>query len=113
MKLDAFILADTAGAYDNKLFVQGGGVSRLEAVQLPLMVAHLAVVARFLLDEDDPVYTTPTALYLAFVAPNGELVVQAADVTVPPQPKDPAKMPGEEATMMVIIEAVNLVFKTE
>jgi hypothetical protein len=53
MRIDTFLLADAASGAGGKLFIHGGGISRVNAPAFPFVLPQLALAARFVLDEAD------------------------------------------------------------
>lgn len=54
MRLETFLIADHAvAAPDGKLYVNGGGITRLALPAVPMVVPALSIVLRFLVNEED------------------------------------------------------------
>lgn len=53
MRLDCFLLADAAAAEGGKLYIHGGGITRLNVASVPLILPQLAVVIRWVAEPED------------------------------------------------------------
>jgi hypothetical protein len=80
VRLDSFLLAEYASVENDKLYVIGGGITRIEAPQLPWTQA-LALIARFALSADERRH--PHLLSMSMTRPDGELLFDARDIGLP------------------------------
>lgn len=81
MRLETFLLADhAAAAPDGKLYINGGGITRLAAPTIPFAVPLLSVILRFQTTESD---TGEHWILLRLQDPNGVDLL----------PADPSQMP--------------------
>jgi len=53
LELETFLLADAASSFEGKLYVHGGGITRLNAPTLPLILPSLALVLRLRPERED------------------------------------------------------------
>jgi hypothetical protein len=108
MRLDVCWLADAAtGTPDGKLFIHGGGITRLSPPQLPWVHPMLALVLRFQIDRDDA--NQPHEIGLQIVAPDGtQLLSPAPAVAV--DPGRPIAVEGEETYLQAVVQLAGLVF---
>lgn len=74
MRLDAFLVADAATAIEGKLYVHGGGITRVTPPMLPWTHPQLALVLRFTIGSAD---VGSHKLTIRLVRPDGELVFDA------------------------------------
>lgn len=79
MRLDAFLLADSATTVEGKLFILGGGVTRLTVPDVPTGFPLLAVVARFRADHIDDLRETHFVRF-RMESPDGDLVVDIESI---------------------------------
>lgn len=100
MRLEAFLLADAATATpDGKLYIHGGGITRLTAAVLPL-VSQLALVVRLAVDVDD--FKQEHTFSFSLADPDGGIVVPPVPLKVAAQ--EPPKLPeGEERFLQLAI----------
>jgi hypothetical protein len=50
LRLDAFLLADHSAVSEGKLYVNGGGVTRLNVPTIPFAIPSLSVIVRYLIE---------------------------------------------------------------
>src|SRR5262245_50313329 len=95
MRLDTCLLADAATTTpDGKVFIHGGGITRLTPPTLPWTHPMLALVLRFELEEDDP--GTSHQISLGLNSPAGEeMLTPAPELDVHPTPTKAVE--GEES----------------
>lgn len=111
MRLDLMMLADAATAGpEGKLFIHGGGISRISAPMLPWTQPHLGLVARFEMDADD--YDRPHEFQLAVTGPGNAVMVPPAQLPIPPQHR-PDAAEGEELYMNIALGLATLTFTQE
>jgi hypothetical protein len=111
MQLDTFMLADAAtGTPDGKLFIHGGGITRINPPVLPWTQPQLAIVARLLMDPDD--WDATHELQLLVLDPDGALVMPPAPipVTAPPRPQ---AAEGEEQYVQLALGLASPTFARE
>jgi hypothetical protein len=99
VELDAFLLADAASIADGKLYVHGGGITRIAAPMFPWAHPQLAIVLRVRTNPGE--FDGETALLqVRLIAPDGSFVVPAAEIPVP-VPRQPVGVPDEEHFVQV------------
>ena len=111
MELDSFLLADAASVADGKLYVHGGGITRIAAPELPWVHPQLAIVIRLRLDPDD-LQDKGATLQVRLFAPDGSFVVPNADVPLPAGQRTP-KAEGEEGFAQVVLTVAPVPFERE
>lgn len=105
------ILADAATATpDGKLFIHGGGITRITAATLPWVQPQIALVARFLMEDAD--FEQSHELQLSIADPSGALLVPPVPIEFP-QPTVPDVQEGEERFMQIALGLASLTFTTE
>ena len=110
MRLDTCLLADAADATpDGKLFIHGGGISRITPPVLPWVHPTIAVVLRFEMDDEDPGRAHVLTIDLR----------TASDESVLPDPPSltlnlgrPTTVAGEPAYAQAAIQLAGLKFET-
>jgi len=111
MKLDMAMLSDAATALpDGKLYIHGGGVTRITATVLPWTQPQLAIVARFLLEEGDE--DESHMLGLTFTNPQGHNMLPETSIEVAPQ-EQPAAVEGEERFLQLALNIAALTFTAD
>jgi hypothetical protein len=102
MRLDTCLLADAATTTpDGKVFIHGGGITRLTPPALPWTHPMLALVLRFQLDDGDP--GTSHKITLGLTSPAGEEMLRPApelDVRTTPT----RAVPGEESYLQTTLQ---------
>lgn len=111
MLADTILLADYASVHDGKLFVHGGGITRLDAHELPLVLPTLAVVARIRID-DDAELDVPHRYSLKITGPNDELVVPESYLDSVAEGEREELPPGEDRYVQLVIAMGGLVFRS-
>jgi hypothetical protein len=83
MRLDLCLLADAVAAnpQDGKLFIHGGGITRITPLALPWVQA-LAVAVRFEVEEEDQ--TRPHAVEFSILDPAEEPIFVSPAIEIPP-----------------------------
>lgn len=76
MRLDVCLLAEAAAGYDGKLFVHGGGVTRIVAPIIPWTHPQLALVVRLELEDGDTQQEHELAVQIE--DPSGDPIVPRA-----------------------------------
>lgn len=77
MRLDAFLLADAVSTPpDGKVYIHGGGVSRVNVSVVPFVLPNLALAASFLIEEEELRHEHEFAV--AFFDPQGERLAISA-----------------------------------
>jgi hypothetical protein len=100
VRLDTFLLADAAAATpDGKLYIHGGGITRLTTSALPLL-ATLAVVVRFQMEPKD--FRTDHTFSLSLSDPDGSVVLPPVPIEFPKQTR-PQLPKGEETFLQVAL----------
>lgn len=105
-----FLVADAAASFNGKLYIHGGGISRITAPLIPWHQPSLAVVARFLLDEDE--LGEPQRLGIRLVDPDDALVVPPAHGEATVDPSDQTVV-GEEYYLQLAITLGPVLFTRE
>ncbi len=72
-----FMLADAAAAFNGKLYIHGGGIGRIDAPVIPWAQPSMALVARFLLKEEE--LGKPRRLGIRLLDPDGAHAMPPAD----------------------------------
>jgi hypothetical protein len=93
MRLDSFLLADGASAHDGKLYLLGGGVTRINPPQLPWIHPQLALVLRLRFDHLDDVAADHT-VGVSLWYPDGSSLL--APPTFPLQREQPTTVSSDE-----------------
>jgi hypothetical protein len=102
------LLADAASAMpDGKLYIHGGGITRLTPTQLPWRHPSLALVLRFQIADEDIGRTHEIGLQVVF--PDGEEHAPIAAMPVKPRR---AATEGEENYAQAVIQLANLPVET-
>jgi hypothetical protein len=100
LRLDAFLLADYAANAEGKLYVSGGGISRLNLPMFPFFVPMLSVVTRFVV-EDEADYR-PHTVRVRLESPDGvELIPGDAASFDVDRPTGMAE--GEERSLQLVL----------
>lgn len=110
MRLDALLIADAATAADGKLFIHGGGITRINPSRFP-WGQSLAFVIHLVLDADDDPGATHT-LAIELRDPAGNHVIPAGAHTLPPVEVYKA-VPGEVLSYAIAATYTNVVFPQE
>jgi hypothetical protein len=103
MKLDTFLLADAVAAHDRKLFVHGGGVSRIAVPEFPFTQPQIALLARFAPEKDEEISEKHT-FGLRLVNPDGQELYPIAEMAVGVDPKKD-HVEGEEVYLNLAVQA--------
>lgn len=90
MRLDAFLLSDHAAVAEGKLYVNGGGITRLNVPVIPFVMPTLSVLVRYLVEgpEDFGEHSmalrleTPSGVNLLPEEPVGSMIVARAPAAV-------------------------------
>jgi hypothetical protein len=107
MKLETMMLADAATAFEGKLFVQGGGLTRITAPELPWTQPQVVLVLRFQMAKKD--WDVDHEFELAIDGPDGEMVPRTRIAI--PRPRRPNKLiPGEHHYLHSTITIASLRF---
>lgn len=111
MRLDTCLLADAAtGTPDGKLFIHGGGISRLTPPTLPWTHPMLALVLRFELASDDADRTHE--IEVALVSPQGDQMLSPSPkIEVPRQHLNAVE--GEELYLQAALQLGGITFASE
>ncbi|MFN8132801.1 MAG: hypothetical protein U0R70_14740 [Solirubrobacteraceae bacterium] len=108
MQLDSFLLADAAAALEGKLYVHGGGITRINSPRFPL-VQQLAFVLRFLaVDQDD--LTSAHTIGVSLTAPDHEFLVPEQGLRIQPPAEYLNVVEGETRAINVALTVNGLVF---
>jgi hypothetical protein len=111
MELDTFMLADAAtGTPDGKLFIHGGGITRITPPIIPWTQPQLAIVARLRMGPED--WDQEHELQLSLLDPDGALIMPPAPVTVE-APQRPDAAEGEEHYVQLAIGLASPTFARE
>jgi hypothetical protein len=101
VKLDLFMLADAAKALEHRLYVHGGGVTRIDVAAVPSLQPQLALVARFRIDPED--YERTHRFSLEITDPAGAPAGATEPFDVPPPAEKPQFVEGEEAYLQLAL----------
>jgi hypothetical protein len=107
LELDTFMLADAVSAHEGKVYLHGAGLTRINAVGLPVALPQLSVFARFRPDEED--LSRGHSLYLALLDPQGDPVVAPQELEIGPLPR-PTLAEGEEFFAQLVFTFAPVVF---
>jgi hypothetical protein len=111
MRLDSLLLADAATAVEGKLFMHGGGISRITPPSVPWLQPQLAFVLRLVADGRDDL-NQEHSVSISMRGPDGEFVMPPAGISIPGGQAPPA-VPEEETSALVALTAAPLVFGQE
>lgn len=112
MRLDMAILADAATAPpDGKLYIHGGGITRITAPVLPWTQPQLAIVARFLVESGDE--HESHALEVTLASPQGQNIFPPAAIEIPTHEFPGPPLEGEERFMQMALAIAALTFAVE
>ena len=112
MRLDFFLLADAVAISDGKLYVHGGGVTKLTPPFLPWVQPQLAVLVRFRIDGPEDM-SGKHEFTLTLLGPGGEEVVPALVSTLDFASKATevtSAVEGEERFGLVSVNLLGVVF---
>jgi hypothetical protein len=106
MRLDTFLLAEAAAGHEGKLFVHGGGITRIAAPVLPWTHPQLALVIRVAVDDEDREGSHEIGVRIedptgAPLAPPFDFPVDVSEVT---------SVQGEEAFINLVLTVSPLTF---
>ena len=102
MELETFMVADAASAAEaGKLYIHGGGVSRLNPPRLPWLQPQLAIVTVFRVEPDDLGQVRRIGITLN--APTGDIVGPAFEHTIGPIERPPTLLPGEDQRVQLVL----------
>jgi hypothetical protein len=93
IRLDLVLLADAASAHAGKLFIHGGGVTRITPPHVPWIHPQLAVVIRLAAERED--FLEPHEVALSLQNPEGGDVLPRT--ALPVGPVDLHRVEGEDA----------------
>jgi hypothetical protein len=108
MQLDSFLLADAATPAGGKLYIHGGGITRINVPEVPFMLPTLAVVVRLLVGPDEA--AIEHVLQLGLSDPAGEPVIPAASVPIPAEGTQLDAADGEERFVQLALGFIGIVF---
>jgi len=108
LRLDAVFLADHAVAAEGKLYVNGGGITRLNVPFLPFALPGLSLVLRYMLEV--PADRDAHALELQFESPSGVLLFPETPVELPAVEDDVEHVlaPGEEQYAQAVLSVAGV-----
>jgi hypothetical protein len=111
MRLDTFLLADAASAPpDGKIYVHGGGITRIDAPMLPFTL-QLGIVIRLVVSEDE--LREAHHFSLAFTDRAGAPVHPTMQIKSEPLPHIDALAEGEERIAQLALNVGGLTFRHE
>jgi hypothetical protein len=111
MQLDTFMLADAAtGAPDGKLYIHGGGITRIAAPEIPWTQPQLAIVTRLLMAPED--WGQTHRLQVLLLAPDRTPLMPTANVEIPAPSQLPAAE-GQEQYMQLTLGFASPTFLEE
>lgn len=111
MKLDMALLADAAaGPPDGKLYIHGGGITRITALIQPWPQPSLAIVLRFLTESQD--WGKPATISIELEDPAGDKATPPGDmpVEIPGNSYDDT-IEGEQTALQIVLNLNNIVFR--
>jgi hypothetical protein len=103
LRLDAIILADHAAAAEGKLYIHGGGITRINVPFVPFAVPMLAIVLRYMIET--PEDRAPHTVEMQFQTPGGVHLFPdgSAHVAAIPKPTSPQFAEGEEQYFQAVL----------
>jgi hypothetical protein len=108
MELDTFLLADAATVTpDGKMFVHGGGLTRIAVPALPWTQPQLALVMRFRMEESD--WDAAHQLQVSLAAPDGTAVIPPGSIEVPVG-NQPETLENEESFLQIALSIASVPF---
>ena len=81
MRIDTFLLADAATSAEGKLYIHGGGISRINVESLPMVLPSLAVLIRWVVDADE--LADDHLAEFSLTDPDGEPLVPKTPLAIP------------------------------
>jgi hypothetical protein len=99
VRLEAFMLADAADSYEGKLYIHGGGITRIQAPALPWLQPQLALVARFHTEPGE--VPEGHTLEIRIIDPNGAVAAATGVLKMPA--KSIEKISEDEETYVQVI----------
>jgi len=109
MQLDSFLLADNVIAAEGKLYIHGGGITRINAPAVPIVVPQLMIIVRLLLDPEE--VNQAHELQLELADPAGRPVILAPPSRIP-APGDAGAATGEEQFLQLILGLAGILLET-
>lgn len=100
MHLESFILADAATVAEGKLYVHGGGISRINAPSLPLAM-QLTAAIRLIIDRED--LGRSHQVMLVVVDPDGSMLMPPISFEPVFEDRNPQMLPDEEQSLQVTL----------
>jgi hypothetical protein len=101
MELETILLADAASTAEGKLYVHGGGLTRLTPPMLPWLHPQITVVLIFRTDEADLGQTR--RLQLTLTAPDESLAMPAFEQPIGPIQPRAEPLPGEASRLQAVL----------
>lgn len=111
MKLDTFLLADAAATAPNKkLFIHGGGITRIDAPDFPYLQTQFGIVLRFSCDDETDAGADHTFGF-RILQPDGSELYPAVEAPIHAPPDHHKWVEGEEVFRSVVIQAGPVAFE--
>jgi hypothetical protein len=107
MRLDCLLVADAAAALEGKLYIHGGGITRVTPPMFP-WAQPMAFCIRLLPDEDDDLGVA-RKLALRMTDPGGNSMLAGGEFTMPPI-DETVWLAGEERSVEISVTVSNVVF---
>jgi hypothetical protein len=101
MELETFLLADAAAGADGKLYIHGGGLTRITPPMLPWLQPQLALVLIFRADPEE--LAQPHEFQLTLLDPDGAAAMPAVEDEIAPAEHLAAAVPGEESHLHIVL----------
>lgn len=102
MRLDTFLLAEAAAAFQGQLYIHGGAITRINAPVLPWNHPQLAIVARLQIEPEDSKEGPHRQMTISILDPSGANVVAPIRFQLPEEGPLPT-VEGEESFVQVVL----------
>jgi hypothetical protein len=109
MRLDTFLLADAVAAHNRKLFVHGGGISRVDVPEFPFTQTQIGLLVRFSFEAGDAI-GEEHAFGLRFLKPDGSELHPLIETPVAVS-AERKHVDGEEVHLNLAIQAGPIEFE--
>ena len=111
MRLDAFLLADAVSAPpDGKVYVHGGGLTRITAPTLPFTLPVLGILARFQIEDSE--LDEPHTFVFSLKDADGNDVIPPGELQSDPYPPRAPMPEGEEHYLQLALNLAHITFPT-
>lgn len=100
MRLDTVMIADHAVAAEGKLYISGGGITRINVPFVPFAVPVLSIILRYKIET--PGDRGRHELEMQLETPSGARLLPEGPMGIDPIPKPPNLAPGEEQYVQAV-----------